>query len=153
MTDFIGGADDEAFVVNAGKGFAGDFADFEKMVKIGGGEILAKVAITIRIDWLEELAEAGIFDINATMRRIEGAVTGLAGWSNTVESITAIFGADEKIARLGAHTKEMARFVLRNDFVGKFDDIGSFVGFGGVKRANTVAINRLSCHEFGGFTA
>lgn len=133
MTDYIGGADDEAFVVDAGEGFASDFVDFEKMVKIGGGEILAKVAITIRIDWLEELAEAGIFDINATMRRIEGAVTGLAGWSNAVKGIAAIFGADEEVARLGAHAKEVARFVLWDDFVGKLDDIGGFVGFGGVE--------------------
>ena len=91
--------------MDAGEGFAGDFVDFEKMMKIGGGEILTKVAITIRIDWLEELAEAGIFDINATMWRIEGAVTGLAGWSNAVESIAAIFSANEKIAWLGAHAK------------------------------------------------
>ena len=89
--------------MDAGKGFAGDFVDLEKMVEVSGSEVLAKVAITVRIDWREELAEAGIFDINATMWRIERAITSLAGWSNAVESIAAIFGANEKIARFGAH--------------------------------------------------
>ena len=125
--------DNETLVMNAGEGFAGDFVDFEKMVKIGSGEILAKITVAIRVDWLEELAEAGIFDINATMWRIERAVTSLAGWSNAVESITAIFGANEEIARFGAHTKEVARFVLRDNLIGELDNVSSFVGFGGIE--------------------
>lgn len=133
MANLVASADDEAFVVDAGKGFASDFVNFEKMMEIGGSEILAKVAITVRIDWREELAEAGIFDVDATVRRIEGAVTGLAGWSNAVESITAILGADEKVARFGTHAEQMARFILGDDFVGELDDIGGFVGFGGVE--------------------
>ena len=47
MADFVGGANDETFVVDAGEGFAGDFVDFEKMVKIGGGEILAEITVTV----------------------------------------------------------------------------------------------------------
>ena len=133
MADLVGGADDEAFVVDAGESFAGDFVDLEKMMEIGCGEVLAEVAVTIWVDWCEELAEAGIFDVDAAVRGIEGAVTGLAGWSNAVESIAAILGANEEIAWFGTHAKEMTRFVLGDDFVGEFDNIGGFVGFGGVE--------------------
>ena len=133
MADFVSSADDEAFVVDAGEGFAGDFVDFEKVVKVSGGEILAEITVAIWVDWLEELAEAGIFDVDAAVRRVEGAVTSLASRGDAVESIAAIFGADEKIARLGTHAEEMAWFILGDDFVGEFDNIGSFVSFSSIE--------------------
>ena len=87
------------------------------------------------------------------MRGIESAVAGLAGRGDTVESVATIFSADEKIARFGAHTEKMAWFILRENFISEFDDIGGFLGFGSVEGADAVAVDGLIGHELGGFTA
>ena len=91
----IANADDETFVMNTGESFAGDFVDFVEMMKIGSSVVLAAVTVAVWIERREICAIFGVLDINATMWRVERAVTGLAGWSNAVESIAAIHGADE----------------------------------------------------------
>ena len=45
----------------------------------------------------------------------------------------------------------MARLVVRQNLVSKFDNIGGFVSFGSVEGTDTVTINGLFGHEFGGF--
>ena len=45
----------------------------------------------------------------------------------------------------------MARFVIWKNFVCEFDDIGGLIGFGSIERTNAVTVDRLFCHEFGGF--
>ena len=47
----------------------------------------------------------------------------------------------------------MTRFVVRNNFVGEFNNGGGFGSFGGVERADTIAIDGLLSHEFGRFAA
>lgn len=87
------------------------------------------------------------------MRGIESAVAGLAGRGDTVESVATKLGTDEEVAWFGAHTEEMARFILRENFISEFDDIGGFLGFSSVEGADAVAVDGLIGHELGGFTA
>lgn len=47
----------------------------------------------------------------------------------------------------------MARFIVGDYSVGKFDDGGGLFGFSRVKGADAVAVDWLFGHEFGGFAA
>ncbi len=47
----------------------------------------------------------------------------------------------------------MARFIVGDYFVGKFDDGGGLFGFSRVEGADAVAVDWLFSHEFGGFAA
>ena len=139
--------------MNAGESFAGDFVDFIEVVKIGGCVIFTTVAIAVWIEWFEHFAIFGVANINAAIRCVEGAVAGLASGGDAVESITAVFCADKEIAWFGAHTEEMAWLIIWDDFIGKFNYIGCFSGFGSIEGADTVTVNGLPGHKFGGFAA
>ena len=91
----IANADNKAFVMDAGEGFAGDFVNFVEMMKIGRGVVLAAVAVAVWVERREVGAIPGILNINAAMRSVESAVAGLAGWGNAVESVAAIHSANE----------------------------------------------------------
>ena len=49
-SDFVDCLNDEMLVVNTRKHFGGDFINFEKVMEVGGGVILAKFAIAIGAD-------------------------------------------------------------------------------------------------------
>ena len=95
MANVVTNADNKAFVVNAGESFAGDFVNFEEMMEIGGGEVLAKITVAIWVERSEHFAVFGILDINAAVWGVEGAVAGLASWGDAVESIAAVFDTEE----------------------------------------------------------
>ena len=105
FTNFIANADDEAFVVDAGESLAGDFVDFIKMVEVGGSVVLAAVTVAVWIEWCEICAIFGILDVDAAVWGVERAVASLAGWGDAVESVAAIHGANEQIARFAAHAE------------------------------------------------
>ena len=58
MADLIDGADNEAFVMDAGEDFAGDFVDFKEMVKVGGAMVLAEFAVA---GWVERFEHFAVF--------------------------------------------------------------------------------------------
>ena len=134
------------FIVDAGESFASDFVDLVEMMQIGGCVIFTTVTVAIRINRRELLAVFGVTNIDAAMWRIKRTVASLAGWGDTVKSIATIHGANEKIARFRAHAEKMARFVVRDNFVGELDDFGSFGSFGSVEGTDAVAVNWLLSH-------
>ena len=75
----------------------------------------------------------------------------MASRGDAVESVAAVLGANKEVARFGAHAEEMAWLIVRNDFVGEFDNIGSFGCLGSVEGTDAVTVYWLLGHEFGGF--
>ena len=67
LSNFVYDIDYEVFVVNAGEGFAGDFVNLEEVVEIGGGIILAAIAVAFWIDRAEVFFILGVFNINAAV--------------------------------------------------------------------------------------
>ena len=118
---------DEVFVMDASEGFAGDFINLKEVVQLCGGVVLAAVTIALWLDWAEIFFVFCVLDIDATVERIKGAIASLAGWADTVEGVAAVEYAIEEVAWFAAHAKKMAWFILRQDFVGEFDDIWGFV--------------------------
>lgn len=141
------------FIVDAGESLAGNFVDFVEVMEIGSGVIFTAIAVAGGVEWFEHLAIFGIAYINATVWRIEGAVAGLARGGDAIESVATVFNANKEITRFGAHTKEVARFVVRDNFVGEFDNVGGFRGFSGIEGTNAVTVNGLFSHKFGRFAA
>ena len=95
MADAVGRADDEAFVVDAGERFACDFVGFEEVVEIGGGEVLAEIAVACWVDGRELLAVFGIFDVDAAIGSVKRAVASLASGGDAIECVATIFDANE----------------------------------------------------------
>ncbi len=152
LADLVDSANDETFVVDAGEDFAGNFVDFEEMMKVGGGVALAEFAIAAWIERFEHFAVFGVANIDAAVRGVEGAVAGHAGRSDAVKGVAAVFDAKEEVAGLAAHAEEVARFVFWEIAIAEFEDFfGIF--FHGVKAADTVAVDVLLGHEFSGFFA
>ena len=114
--------------------------------------MLAEFAVAVWIKWLEHLAIFGIANINAAIWRVEGAVAGHAGWADTVESIAAIFDAEEEVARFATHTEEVAWLIDRKVAITEFENFFG-VFFHGVEAADAVAVNILLSHELGAFFA
>ena len=63
------------------------------MMEIGFAVIFTTFAGTVGHEGSEVVGEFGVFNVNAAIFRIEGAVTCHAGGTDTVESIDAEFGA------------------------------------------------------------
>ena len=103
--DAVSGTNDETLIVDTSERFAGDFVNFEEVMEVGGGEMLAEVAVAVGINRSKLVAEAGVFDIDATVGGVESAVAGLARGGDTIESVTAVLSADEEVARFGTHAK------------------------------------------------
>ena len=104
--------DDKALVVDTGEDFGGDFVGFEEVVEVGARVILTTFAVAVGHEWGEIGAVFSVLDVNSAILSIEGAIPSHAGGADTVESIAAVFGADEEVQWLLAHTEEVARFVL-----------------------------------------
>ena len=103
--DAVSDTNDETLIVDTSERFAGDFVNFEEVMEVGGGEMLAEVAVAVGINRSKLVAEAGVFDIDATVGGVESAVAGLARGGDTIESVTAVLSTDEEVARFGAHAK------------------------------------------------
>jgi len=64
-------------------------------MEVGGGEIFTKITIAIRIERSKHFAVFCITDIDASVWSVECAIARLAGWSDAVEGVATVFGANE----------------------------------------------------------
>ena len=133
FADLVADVNHKMFIVDAGKSFACNFVDFIEVVKVSGCVIFTTVAVASGVEWFEHFAVFGIANVDAAVWSVESTVTGLASRGDAIKRVAAILGANEQVSRFGAHAEKMTWFVLRENFVGKFDDVGGIFGFGGVE--------------------
>ena len=72
----------------------------EEVVEIGGGVMLAGVAITALIDRGELARILTISEVYAAILGKDGTCACLARWRNAVEGIGAVFDTDEEVIGL-----------------------------------------------------
>lgn len=82
-------------IVNTGEDFRGDFVGLEKMVEVSASMFFATFAVTFCIHWRRVASEFRIFDVNAPIMSIKGAIPGHASRADAIKSINPILGADE----------------------------------------------------------
>ena len=144
MADFFGEADNETEVVGGSeavvlrffRGVAGTPEGAKGTERPAGAAGCAVAA------GLEGLFDAGeLAEVKVAVMGINFAMAGFAGRGDAVEGVSAHFGADENIVRMGK-AEEVARFVCGEFFVAPAEDCAEVFFQEGAAEAETVELGR-----------
>ncbi len=144
MADFFGEADDETEIMGGSeavvlcffRGVAGtpEGAEGTERPALSAGRTVAA--------GFEGLFDAGeLAEIKVAVVGINLAMAGFAGGGDAVEGVSAHFGADENIVRMGK-AKEVARFVCGEFFVTPAEDCAEVFFQEGAAETKTVELGR-----------
>src|SRR5205807_227543 len=111
LADGVDEAEDELKIVQRRKAVAEDLFGGEEVAEVGAAEGAAGVAGAALFNRARVFAERRLANVQAAVRRVDGAVAGEAGWRDAVERVDPPLDAGEEILRL-ADAEEMARLAV-----------------------------------------